>query len=141
MATALCQQAIRVRHLRSLSVPHWLRRGYRVLCGREGIMEVVCRGAKESPKTRRRDRRDTSGRTQDANPFVDVALAPELVFHVTRWSLMQTQPSHLVVGGTLSEMAYAWQFNRLLIGMRCEGWSGSLLTNRLMSGRASRIPR
>ena len=104
--------------------------GYRVLCGgREGIMEAVCRGAKESPKTFEGATVAIlpSGRTQDANPFVDVALATGI--GLSRNSLVAHADAAIALGGgagTLSEMAYAWQFNRLLIGMRCEGWSGRL---------------
>ncbi len=104
--------------------------GYRVLCGgRQGIMESVCRGAKESPHTFEGATVAIlpSGRTQDANPYVDVALATGI--GLSRNSLVAHADAAIGLGGgagTLSEMAYAWQFNRLLIGMRCEGWSGKL---------------
>ena len=104
--------------------------GYRVLCGgRGGIMEAVCRGAKETANTFEGATVAIlpSGRTQDANPYVDVSLATGI--GLSRNSLVAHADAAIGLGGgagTLSEMAYAWQFNRLLVGMRVEGWSGKL---------------
>ena len=109
--------------------------GYRILCGgRQGIMEAVCKGAKESAKTFEGATVAIlpSGRTQDANPFVDVSLATGI--GLSRNSLVAHADAAIGLGGgagTLSEMAYAWQFNRLLIGMRVEGWSGKLAGQRV----------
>ena len=33
--------------------------------------------------------------------------------------------------GTLSEMAFAWIYRRLLVALRCEGWSGRLADQRI----------
>ena len=109
--------------------------GYRVLCGgRGGIMEAVCRGAKDTANTFEGATVAIlpSGRTQDATPFVDVSLATGI--GLSRNSLVAHADAAIGLGGgagTLSEMAYAWQFNRLLIGMRVEGWSGKLADKRI----------
>lgn len=109
--------------------------GYRVLCGgRGGIMEAVCRGAKQSASTFEGATVAIlpSGRTRDANAFVDISLATGI--GLSRNSLVAHADAAIGLGGgagTLSEMAYAWQFNRLLIGMRVEGWSGQLADKRI----------
>ena len=109
--------------------------GYRVLCGgRGGIMEAVCRGAKSSAATFEGATVAIlpSGRTQDANAFVDVSIATGI--GLSRNSIVAHADAAIGLGGgagTLSEMAYAWQFNRLLIGMRVEGWSGKLAGQRI----------
>jgi len=109
--------------------------GYRVLCGgRGGIMEAVCRGAKETSHTFEGATVAVlpSGKTRDANPFVDVSIATGI--GLSRNSIVAHGDAAIGLGGgagTLSEMAYAWQFNRLLIGMRVEGWSGKLAGTRI----------
>ena len=109
--------------------------GYRVLCGgRGGIMEAVCRGAKESPATFEGATVAVlpSGKTRDANPYVDVSIATGI--GLSRNSIVAHGDAAIGLGGgagTLSEMAYAWQFNRLVIGMCVEGWSGKLAGYRI----------
>ena len=73
-----------------------------------------------------------SGKTRDANPYVDVSIATGI--GLSRNSIVAHGDAAIGLGGgagTLSEMAYAWQFNRLVIGMCVEGWSGKLAGYRI----------
>ena len=106
-------------------------------------MEAVCRGAKESPKTfeGRPSRYFLRGEPKMRTHLLTLLWPPELVFHVTRWSLMQTQPSHLVVepGRYLKWLTPGSSIDCLSACAAKAGAERSLPTNRLMSGRASRI--
>ncbi len=63
----------------------------------------------------------------DANPFVDVVV-PTGMGHA-RNALVAQSDAVIAVGGgagTLSELAFAWVHDRLVIGLRCGGWSERL---------------
>jgi uncharacterized protein (TIGR00725 family) len=63
----------------------------------------------------------------DANPFVDVAV-PTGLGHA-RNQIVAHGDAVLAVGGgagTLSELALAWIFRRLIVALRTQGWSGRL---------------
>ncbi len=102
--------------------------------GLGGIMEAACRGARSSnvwvegtiigilPGN------DASA----ANPFVDVAIPTGLGY--SRNSIVAHSQAVIAVGGgagTLSEIAYAWMFGKLIICMQSEGWSGQLAGKRI----------
>jgi uncharacterized protein (TIGR00725 family) len=97
-------------------------------------MEAACRGARQSP---RYQAGDTIGLLPGddaaaASPFVDVALATGLGH--ARNLVVAHGDAVIAVGGgagTLSEMAMAWIFGRLIIALRVEGWSGRLAGTRI----------
>ena len=105
--------------------------GYRIACGgMGGVMNAVCRGARRSARYQGGDIVGILP-DQDAsrvNDYVDIAIPTGL--GLARNSIIALSDAVIGLGGgsgTLSEMAFAWQFNRLVIGMRTEtGWSGKL---------------
>lgn len=105
-------------------------RGYRVLTGGGGgVSEAASRGAHESASWTHGDvvgvlpGRDTT----TANPWVDTAVATGLS-HL-RNGLVASGDAVIGVGGgagTLSELALAWVFDRLVITLRGGGWAARL---------------
>lgn len=109
--------------------------GYRIACGgMGGVMEGACRGAHESesyvegctvgilPGARR----------GSANDYVDVVIATDLSH--ARNALVAQSDGVVAVGGgagTLSEMAFAWMRNRLVVALDVEGWSGEMAGRRI----------
>lgn len=67
-----------------------------------------------------------------ANEYVDIAI-PTGLDHARNAIVAQSAALVAVRGGagTLSEMALAWSFGRLVIGMRCGGVSESLADRRI----------
>ncbi len=105
--------------------------GYRVLTGgRGGVMEEVMRGAKSSPSY-------CNGDTiailptfdcAKANPYADIVIPTGL--DIFRNGIVANSDAVVAIGGgagTLSEIAYAWSLERLIVGYRnIEGWSSKL---------------
>lgn len=113
--------------------------GFRVCSGGlGGVMSAVFQGARRSTKYREGDtvaiipvldhRR--------ANPFADIVIATGLG-HL-RNGIVAAAEAVLVIGGkagTLSEMALAWRYNRLLVALSASGgvaaqYAGKALDNR-----------
>ncbi|MCK6479110.1 MAG: TIGR00725 family protein [Planctomycetes bacterium] len=104
--------------------------GYRVMTGGlGGAMEAACRGARRSAAW-------TPGTTigvlpgtdpAEANEFVDVVL-PTGLDHGRNVIVAQADAVVAIGGGagSLSEVALAWAHKRLVLAMRCDGWSGRL---------------
>lgn len=116
--------------------------GYRVLTGgRGGVMAAACEGARLSPRYRPGD---TVGilpghGAGQANEHVDVVVPTGL--GIARNSIVAHADAVVAVGGgagTLSEMAMAWELDRLIVAMRVDGWSGRLADGRI-DGRV-RLP-
>lgn len=102
--------------------------------GMSGIMEAVCKGAKSSSKY-------IEGMVIGilpgfdptfSNQYVDVVIATGLDTY--RNAIVANSDVVVAMGGqagTLSEMAYAWTFRRMLIGYDVPGWSGKLAGTRI----------
>lgn len=120
-------------------------RGYCVLTGGlGGVMEAVCYGARQST--------NWSGRTTigllpgadigRANPYVDIPIATGLDHG--RNQLVAQAAAVIAIGGgagTMSELAFAWIHRRLMIGLRCGGWSERVADERIDERvRYSEIP-
>ncbi len=109
--------------------------GHRMVTGGlGGVMEAACKGARSSPSW-------TDGTTvgllpgcdpADANPYVDIAI-PTGLDHGRNQVVAQSDAVIAVGGGagTLSEIAFAWVHRRLIIAMRCGGWSERLADERV----------
>lgn len=72
------------------------------------------------------------GDVADANPWVDIAI-PTGLGH-GRNALVARSDAVIAIGGgagTLSEMALAWTYGRLIVAMRCGGWSERLADTRI----------
>jgi uncharacterized protein (TIGR00725 family) len=109
--------------------------GFRVLTGGlDGIMEAASRGAARS---RAHGAASVIGLLPghdpaDANPWVDVSLATGLG-HLRNPVVAHASAVVAIGGGagTLSELAFAWIFRRLVIAFRVPGWSGRLAGTRI----------
>ncbi len=104
--------------------------GMRIVTGGlGGVMEAACRGAHESAVYREGD---TIGLLPQADPvhansWVDIVLATNLD-HL-RNTLVANADAMIAVGGgagTLSEIAFAWMYKRLIVAVTLGGWSASL---------------
>lgn len=110
-------------------------RGWRLQSGGlGGVMEAASRGGRASARW-------TDGAIvgilpgwdpDDANDAVDVAI-PTGLDHVRNVLVAQADAVVAVGGGagTLSEMAFAWMFQRLLLARRGPGWAGRLADTRV----------
>jgi uncharacterized protein (TIGR00725 family) len=109
--------------------------GYRLVTGgMGGVMEAAHRGARSSANWF-----EGAGigilpgsDPLQANPYVDIAI-PTGLDHA-RNSVVAHSAALIAVGGgagTLSEMALAWTYGRLVIGLRCGGWSERLAGQRI----------
>lgn len=104
--------------------------GYRVVCGGlGGVMEAVSCGACESE---RKEAGDIIGilpgfGKEFSNEHIDISIPTGL--DVLRNMIIANSDAVVAIGGgagTLSEMAFAWTFYRLIIAYRVDGWSGKL---------------
>lgn len=109
--------------------------GYRIITGgMSGIMQATCKGAKNS-----RSYKEGSVIAiipgfdpEQCNKFVDVAIPTGL--DTGRNLLVANSDAVVAIGGgagTLSEMAFAWVFKRMIIAYDVEGWSGKLADQKI----------
>ena len=109
--------------------------GYRLVTGgMGGIMEAAHLGARASLHWH-----DGAGigllpgcDPTHANPYVDIVV-PTGLDHGRNLVVAQSEAVVAIGGkaGTLSEMAFAWIHKRLIIGLRCGGWSERLADQRI----------
>lgn len=110
--------------------------GYRLQTGGlGGVMRAACRGAKSSEKYRDGDiiALVPSFDVNEVNEYADIVIPTGL--DVLRNALVANASAVVAVGGgagTLSEMAFAWTFGRLLIGVsNVGGWSGKMAGQKM----------
>lgn len=121
--------------------------GYGIVCGGLlGFMEAVCKGAKASGST---FRGATIGiipgeKASDANAYCDIVIPTGIGFS-RNVLVVRTGEAVIAVGGgagTVSEIAYAWQFGKPICGITgYGGWSeefaGKVIDNRFTTPIAS----
>jgi uncharacterized protein (TIGR00725 family) len=103
-----------------------------IICGgREGFMEAVCRGVKQSPDT---FPSQTIGilpgdTAESANPYIDIAI-PTGIGLARNLIIINSADIIIAAGGgagTLSEIAFAWQRNKKVLCVTSYGgWAGEL---------------
>ncbi len=99
--------------------------------GLGGVMAAACEGAKRSSKNGA-DTIATVGIVPQAdaakaNGWLDIVLPTDLSHG--RNQLVALSDAVVAIGGgagTLSEMCFGWLHRRLLVALRCDGWSGKL---------------
>ena len=109
--------------------------GFRVVTGgMGGVMAEACAGAMsvaERPPAATVGIVPQSDKSR-ANQWLELAL-PTNMEH-GRNQLVALSDAVIAIGGgagTLNEAAFAWMHNRLIIALRCDGWSGEIAGRRL----------
>jgi uncharacterized protein (TIGR00725 family) len=121
--------------------------GYRLATGGlGGVMEAASRGARRSSTWREGDIIGVLPGLgpADANPWVDIAI-PTGLNYARNVVLVSMADAVVAVGGgagTLSEIALAWQHQKLVVGLDLgEGWSAKMAGEVLDARREDRIHR
>lgn len=108
---------------------------YRIVNGgMAGIMEATCKGARQSKNFKEGCLVSIlpGFDPQVCNPYVDVVIPTGLDNY--RNGIVANSDAVIAIGGkagTLSEMAFAWTFKRMLIAYDVDGWSGKLAGTRI----------
>ncbi len=105
--------------------------GYRLQTGGlGGVMSAACQGAKSSEKYKEGDiiALVPSFDINEVNEYADIVIPTGL--DVMRNALVANASAVVAIGGgagTLSEIAFAWTFGRLIIGIsNVDGWSSKI---------------
>jgi uncharacterized protein (TIGR00725 family) len=118
-----------------------VRRGYTLICGGlGGVMEAACRGAfEEAGEGSGRIIGVLPGRDRgDANRYVDIVIPTGMGY--ARNSIIAASADAVVAigggSGTLSEIAYAWQYGKIIVAVSSlPGISATLIGRRLDARR------
>lgn len=116
--------------------------GFRVCSGGlSGVMTAAFEGARQSPHYKEGDTVAIipTLNHEDANEFADVVIATGLGHQ--RNGIVAAAQVVVVVGGkagTLSEVAMAWRYNRLIIALRESGGVAAEFAGRALDDRAHR---
>lgn len=114
--------------------------GFRVACGgRDGVMEAVCRGARQAPSWRDGDILGVlpSYDRGCANDFVDIVI-PTGMQHARNVIVVAMADAVVAVHGgtgTLSEVALAWQLGKPVLALEHSGGWASRLAGQQLDGR------
>lgn len=110
--------------------------GYRLQSGGlGGVMSAACRGAKSSEKYKDGDiiALLPSFDVNEVNEYADIVIPTGL--DVMRNALVANAQAIVAIGGgagTLTEMAFAWTFGRLIVGIsNVDGWSSKLAGEKI----------
>jgi uncharacterized protein (TIGR00725 family) len=78
---------------------------------------------------------------EEANPWAEIVI-PTGLGHLRNGVVARADAVIAVGGGagTLSEMAMAWAFDRPIVALRVEGWSGELADRRIDPRRRPGAP-
>ena len=102
--------------------------------GMGGVMEAACKGARSSKNWKYGDIVSIlpSYDPSTANSFSDIII-PTGLGHARNMLVVQADAVIAIGGGpgTLSELAFAWLSNKLIIAMRGPGWAGKLADSSL----------
>ncbi len=127
---ARIEDAARVEQARQLGAA-LIRAEFRIVTGGlGGVMEAVCRGAREAPEWREGLVVGIipSYRATDANAWCDVVIPSGM--QLARNVLVVSSGDVIVAlgggSGTLSEIALAWQLGKPIVALGEDGWSGRL---------------
>jgi uncharacterized protein (TIGR00725 family) len=113
--------------------------GWRIVSGGlGGVMLAASRGARSSSAYREGDVIGVlpTGDRTTANPYVDIAI-PTNMGYARNVLVVSMADAVVAVGGgagTLTEMAMAWQLDKILVGLELPGWSAEL-AGRALDGR------
>jgi len=123
---ALSEKAKAANELGSLIID---RRWRLITGGLGGVMHEASKGARLSPSWKDGDIIGVlpGCDPSEANPYIDVII-PTGMDHL-RNSIVSQSDAIIVIGGgagTLSEMALAWVYHRLIIALPYEGWGEKL---------------
>ena len=118
---------------------------FRIICGGlGGVMEAVCKGAHLSANYQEGD---TIGilptiDSASANPFVDIKITTGMTY--ARNQIIITSSDFVVAikggAGTLSELAFAWQYNKPIITIETTGgWARKLAKESIDERKREKI--
>lgn len=110
---------------------------FRIICGgKKGVMEAVCKGARRSKKYKEGLIVGIlpSLERLDANPYVDIVITTGMSYARNQIIVSSADAVIAIQGGagTLSEISFAWQYDKPIIVLKnTGGWAEKLTEVRL----------